>query len=256
MFFAISQLFSFLVMPLTICFLLLLAGQFFPNRVWKRRLQILGLLLLYVFSNGFVANLLINWWEPPYKSIANLPTYEVGIVLTGVTNLSKTAADRTFFDRGADRATHAVQLYKEGKIKKILVSGGQGFAPVNDQREARKLAEFMVIGGVAEDDILIEDQAKNTRENAQLTKDLLLSQNYSINETYLLITSAFHIYRAERCFLKVGINVHTFPVDYYGNDHVIDWKGLIQPSPGSLLIWHKLVKEWLGITIYRIAGYL
>lgn len=256
MFFVISQLFSFLVMPLTVCLLLLLGGQFVSNRIWKRRLQILGVALLYVFSNDFLANLLINRWEPPFKAIVDLPSYEVGIVLSGVTNLSKAAEDRTFFAKGADRATHAMQLYKAGKIKKILVSGGQGFSPINDQREARKLADFLILAGVAENDILIEDQAKNTRENALLTKEMLQAYQYPTDQTHLLITSAFHMYRAELCFQKVGIQVHTFPVDYYGNDKVIDWKGLIQPSPISLQIWHKLVKEWIGIITYRLTGYI
>ncbi|WP_209330185.1 YdcF family protein [Lunatimonas salinarum] len=256
MFFYISQLFSFLVMPLTSVIILLLAGQFMRKRKWKIWFQVAGLILLLIVSNNFLANLVINYWEPPFKPIAELPHYEVGIVLTGVTNLNKTAEDRTFFAHGADRATQAVQLYNEKKLGKILISGGQGLDPVNDQREARKLAEFMVVAGVPPEDIIVEDAAKNTRENALFTKEMLESHHYSIDQTYLLITSAFHMYRAEGCFKKVGVKVDTFPVDYYGNDRILDYKGIVQPNPNAILIWHKLVKEWLGITMYRLVGYM
>ena len=98
--------------------------------------------------------------------------------------------------------------------------------------------------------------AKNTRENALFTKEMLESHHYSIDETYLLITSAFHMYRAEGCFKKAGVKVDTFPVDYYGNDRILDYKGIVQPNPNAILIWHKLVKEWLGITMYRLVGYM
>ena len=58
-------------------------------------------------------------WEPEFKGFNEVKNHEIGIVLTGVTNLSKTAYDRTFFNKGADRITHALQLYRERKIKKI-----------------------------------------------------------------------------------------------------------------------------------------
>lgn len=256
MFFILSNLFSFLTMPLTIC-IMLIAGSFFvPSSIWKKGLNLLGLVLLLFFSNGMIANFMINWWEPPFKPMDEPTNYEIGIVLTGVTNLNKTASDRTFFDRGADRATHAIQLYKQKRIKKILITGGQGLTPANDQREAQKLAEFMIIAGVAQDDILIEDLAVNTFENAIFSRDMLISLGYPLDQKHLLITSAFHMYRAERCFAKAGLSVESFPVDYYGNDRDWDIALLLQPSPYALTLWHKMVKEWVGISVYKLAGYI
>lgn len=256
MFFYLSQLVSFLLMPLTICLLFLLAGFINKFGVWKKRFQLTGFVLLLLFTNGALSDAVMNRWEPPFKPLSSLPHYEVGIVLTGVTNLSKTASDRTFFDRGADRATHAIQLYKEGKIKKILITGGQGFMPANEQHEARKLADFMQIAGVDATDLIVEDQARNTRENAVFTKDMLDALSFDLNQEFLLITSAFHMKRSEACFRKVGLNVQTYPVDYYGNDAGLGIKGLVQPAPGALVKWHKLVKEWMGLLTYYIIGYI
>ena len=128
MFFYISQLFSFLVMPIY-HFALFLIGC---RDIWHQ-----PLLGEEAGADGFSANRIFlqqlssNWlmydWEPPPKDFHSLPDYEVGIILTGVTNIDKTPKDRTYFNKGADRVTHAVQLYKMGKIKKNPHHGRFGF---------------------------------------------------------------------------------------------------------------------------------
>ncbi|MEX2592225.1 MAG: YdcF family protein, partial [Anditalea sp.] len=208
------------------------------------------------FSNQFMANYAMYLWEPDFKVIATLPEYEVCIVLTGVTNLNKTAYDRTFFNKGADRATHALQLYKMGKIKKILITGGHGLNPTNPNTEAELLADFMVMGGVLEKDILLENQAVNTRQNAVFAKETLEKLGLDLGQEYLLITSAFHMKRSKGCFDKVGLLTETFPVDYYASDPSLTFKNFIQPSPNALLNWHILFKEWLGLIAYKLAGYI
>lgn len=256
MFFYVSQLFSFLVMPLTVILIFLISGFLVKSVAWKKRLTGIGILMLLIFTNNALSTSVINAWEPAFITIKTLPEYEIGIVLTGVTNINKTADDRTFFDKGADRATHAVQLYKEGKIKRILITGGQGFRPRNNQKEAILLANFMITAGVPERDIIIEDEAKNTWENALFTKRILEKRRENPNQRFLLITSAFHMKRAEGCFRKIGLQVDPYPVDYYGNDNPFNIRSLIQPSPNSLTLWHKLTKEWIGILVYKMAGYI
>ncbi|WP_232834893.1 YdcF family protein [Pleomorphovibrio marinus] len=243
-------------MPYTVCLLLLLAGIIWVKRDMGKRMLILGLALLFFFSNGAICNYVMNWYETPLVPIADLEYHEVGIVLTGVTNLNKVSGDRTFFDRGADRATHAVQLYKEGKLGKILITGGQGLTTVGDQREAVLLAEFMVMAGVDPGHLYIEDKARNTRENALFAKQTLEERGYDLSKKYLVITSAFHMKRALGCFEKVNMRVEGFPVDYYGSDGIWNLKGILQPSPTALALWHKLFKEWMGTLIYLVVGYI
>jgi uncharacterized SAM-binding protein YcdF (DUF218 family) len=195
-------------------------------------------------------------WEPDFKSFEELPTYEYGIVLTGVTNLNKTVYDRTFFNKGADRATHAMQLYKLGKIKKILVTGGQGFDPRNSNPEALLIQKFLVLSGVNENDIIVEDQAKNTYQNATFTKEVLNKIQFDFNQPVLIITSAFHMRRAEACFVKAGMKADTFPVDYYSSDPKINIQTLLYPDVQALMNWHILFKEWLGLVVYQMVGYI
>jgi uncharacterized SAM-binding protein YcdF (DUF218 family) len=233
-----------------------MVGMIYIKRKAGKKLMLSGLVLLLFFSNQFIANYAMYLWEPDFKNIATLPTFEVGIVLTGVTNLNKTAVDRTFFNKGADRATHAMQLYKMGKIKKILITGGQGIHPTNTNTEADLLADFMVTAGVLKKDILIENRAANTRQNAVFAKNTLVKEGFDPASKFLLITSAFHMKRSKKCFDHVGLNTEPFPADYYASDPNLTFKTLIQPSPKALLNWHILFKEWIGLVVYRLAGYI
>lgn len=256
MFFYLSQFLSFLAMPLTVISLLWVFGMLYINKKWGKTCLWIGLLLLCFFSNQFITNQAMKAWEPEFKPFAEVGNHDIGIVLTGVTNLSKTAYDRTFFNKGADRITHALQLYQEGKIKKILITGGQGLNPSNPQSEAEVLQRFLLMTGVPAEDVMIEDQAKNTRENALFTKNFLEEKGINTNQEFVLITSAFHMNRSKKCFDKVGLQTVTFPTDYYSHDTKFDIPTLFYPDPYSIFIWQKLIKEWIGIVVYALVGYI
>jgi len=258
MFFYISQLFSFLIMPFNICLTFILLGLVFKRKRWGKILLPAGIILLLFFSNGYIANLVMHNWEPQPKELSSLPSYELGIVLTGVTNINMLPKDRTYFTRGADRATHTVQLYKMGKIKKILITGGLGYDPVHPLSEAESLRDFMIWAGVTETDIITETKAVNTRENALFSEEIISSKKIGLksSDKLILITSAFHMKRAKACFLKVGLNPDTFPVDFYGKVPRLNFKSIVQPDVGSLVAWHKLTKEWVGIAVYSLVGYI
>jgi len=256
MFFYLSQFFGILMMPLTIVLILMILGIKYAQSKKGRAFSVSALILLFLLSNEFISNLSMSLWEPKFKSFDELPNYEYGVVLTGVTNLSKTTYDRTFFNKGADRATHAMQLYKLGKINKILITGGQGLNPTNTNTEALLLKNFMILSGVNETDILIEDQAKNTYQNAIFSRSILEAKQYNFNQPLLIITSAFHMKRSEGCFLKAGMKVDTFPVDYYSEDIRFNIQTLFYPQVNSIVIWNKLIKEWVGIAIYKLTGYM
>lgn len=243
-------------MPLTLVILLLLAAFFFTPKSKGRKILGTGIVLLLLFSNPFLSNLALLGWEPAYKSFDEIPPAEFGIVLTGVTNLNKTTSDRTFFGKGADRITQALQLYRMGKIKKILITGGQGLNPTNPYSEAELLKRFLIMTGVPETDILLEEKSVNTRENALFTKEFLEKEGITTQQKFILITSAFHIPRAKACFDQVGLQTLPFPVDYYSHDLKFDLPELFYPKPESLVNWHLLAKEWIGLIVYRLVDYI
>lgn len=72
-------------------------------------------------------------------------------------------------------ARRAAELYQQGYAPKILFTGGlgrntEGLLP---EPEAVRFAKVAMECGVPEEDILIEDQSRNTKENILFTKELL-----------------------------------------------------------------------------------
>ena len=76
----------------------------------------------------------------------------------------------------------------------VVVTGSQG--PGEAISEARCMADWLVARGVAEDRILIEDQADNTKENIAFSKALLHENGYDPLASYAVVSSDYHLCRA------------------------------------------------------------
>jgi uncharacterized SAM-binding protein YcdF (DUF218 family) len=254
MFFFLSKTLYYLVMPFTIvcgCFLYAFVTR---NQKYKRRAYLAALCMLFFFSNDFIANEVMRAWEIDARPISTLKKYRLGIVLTGST-MNHDLDDRVYFAKGADRVTHTIQLYKAGLIEKILISGGSGRLTGESEPEANKFKKVMVMMGVSESDILIENETRNTAESAQEVRKILLSEGFQGNDC-VLITSAFHMRRSLSCYRKAGIDLDTFSTDFYSHPRDYHIDSFLIPKIDSFVVWHKLIKEWVGFVAYKIAGYL
>lgn len=210
--------------------------------------------MLLFFSNDFIANEVMLAWELEATPIAEIKReYEMGIVLTGVTSGYREPADRVYFQKGVDRVTHAVQLYKEGIIHKILISGGSGRLVSVELPEADELKKAFVLMGVPEQDLLLENQSRNTAESAREVKKILGPTKAS---DCLLITSAFHMRRSRACFAKAGIPMDTFTTDFYSHPRHYYPDVFLIPHVEAIMIWQKIIKEWVGMAAYKVAGYI
>lgn len=255
MFFFLSKVLSFLVMPFTIVCGLFLAAAFVKRFELKKKLLISGFALLLFFSNEFIANEAMMLWEVPVTPLLELKkNYEFGIVLTGMTKHDVGPNDRVYFNCSADRVTHTVQLYKLGKLKKILVSGGSGRLDAPEAKEAFEVVSALKLMGVPEDVILIESESRNTHESAEAVKKML---GNSIDPSEcLLITSGYHLRRSISCFKKVGLNMNTFSVDFRSHRRKYAFDILFVPKIEAFGTWNILVKEWVGMVAYKTAGYI
>lgn len=211
--------------------------------------------LVLVFSNDFLANELLRWWEPEPVPVNTLPEHELAIVLGGFINTELTPRDRVYTHSGADRLLHAVFLYKQGKVKKILVSGGNAKMFIDIPKEALAARELLLTLGVPAQDILVETASRNTYENAVFTKDML-AELYPQGVKCVLLTSAFHMRRSAGCFKNAGIEFTAFATDFRTAPRSFSPDPLLIPKEDAWGKWRLLFKEWLGYTSYRVAGYI
>ncbi len=256
MFFVISKLLGYFIKPFNLILLFLVLSVFIKNVKWKVRLRWLSLGFFVFFSNGIIFNEILLLWQKPAIPIGALKDdYDIAVVLGGTTDVDREPKDRLFFHKGADRVTHAVNLYHEGKVQKVLFTGGNARLFEDPNRDNSPIFNFYVMCGVRPEDIIIESASRNTRENAIFVKQLLEEQGTS--GKVILVTSGFHMRRAEGCFRKAGIEVTGFPTDFYSTlpKDRIGFDGFI-PSPAVLNNWNFLIKEWIGYITYRLAGYI
>ncbi|MBS1488486.1 MAG: YdcF family protein [Bacteroidetes bacterium] len=250
----LSKILAYAIMPVTVISLLLVASAFIKNPRRKKRFFIVALSLLLFFSNDFIANEAVLAWEIPLTPFSQIKKeYAYAIVLTGVTKHEPGFHDRVFFNRGADRVIHTMQLYKMGIVKKIVVSGGSGRLTAMDRKEADEMADALLLMGVRQEDILKEGESRNTRESAVAVKKML--QGITTPAECLLVTSAYHMRRSAACFKKVGWPMDTFTVDFLSHQRNFYVDTLLIPKGEAIGNWQIIIREWVGLMMYKLVGY-
>ena len=180
--------------------------------------------------------------------------YTWGILLSGVAKGGMTPDDRVYFQRGADRVTHTLQLYKKGLVSKILVSGGSGRLLDIGEREANDLSDVLIMMGVSPEDILVESESRNTHESAVAVKKIL--ENKVTPDQCILITSGFHMRRSHSAFAKAGWEIDAFSTDFLTHPRTYTFDVLFIPKIEAINIWHHLIKETIGYVAYFVVGYI
>jgi uncharacterized SAM-binding protein YcdF (DUF218 family) len=258
MFFYLSKIFSFLLMPYVQMCIWFILSMILRNKKLKKTFFLLGIFYLFFFSNRFISNEMMVMWEIPPTPIASLDTgYQVGIVLGGgMIDMEREPRDRVYTSDRIDRVNQAIFLYKKGIINKILLSGGSGRLVDNEFKEAQGLFEYLMVSGIQEQDILIEDSSRNTRENAMFSKQVLEKHGLA-DQKHLLITSASHLRRATACFLKVNLDVRGFSADFDGHfKRRFTPDMLFIPDPEAYYDWQVIIREIIGIVAYKVSGYI
>lgn len=99
------------------------------------------------------------------------------------------------------RALQAARLYRQGRVAKVIASGGPpGAAP----SEAEVIRTLCLTAGVADEDIITEDQAASTAENIRNALPLLA--RHGIGQVWV-VTDRYHARRAAMTARAHGLDV-------------------------------------------------
>jgi vancomycin permeability regulator SanA len=134
------------------------------------------------------------------------------IIFDGITDKGKTAdialilgnkvnEDGTLSRGLAHRMQCGLELYKAGRFKKIIVSGGKG---KEGHFEGDKMREFLLQNGVPDSIIIVDNEGFNTR--ASMKNTLLLRKKLHFNSV-LVISQYFHLTRSKMLFRKSDLQV-------------------------------------------------
>lgn len=251
--FAFSKIFWLFAQPANLLLALLLLGLLLGFTPWRR----LGRWLTAVVALGFLViavvplgDWLMQTLEQRFPAPATLPDQVDGIVvLGGAVGVAITVEyGRPALNGHAERMTEFVAMARKYPQAKLVFTGGSGTLLGDDKITEADVARFLFETiGPAPDRVIYESESRNTFENAVKTKSLVGPKD---GETWLLITSAFHMPRAVGVFRKAGWEVQPYPVDY---------KSMRRPRmrfslAGGLNMLHFAMHEWIGMIAYRLLG--
>lgn len=250
MFFTLSKVLFFLLSPVTWVGILFLITLFVNSRVWKRILNITLLVIIVVFTNPFFYRNMVMLWQTPINELKNNKVYEAGILLGGFSDYD--INNHGYFDESADRFIQTVSLYREGKIKKIIMTGGNGTLSRDKPAESFFIEQQLIRNGIPKSDIILESFSRNTFENAVYTKFII--DSLKAPGPFLLITSAMHMPRSMRLFRKEGIPIQPYPCNFRVYNSRFSLSDTIAPDPSLLVEWKYFFKEIVGLLLYQALG--
>lgn len=255
MFFILSKILAILLKPLTL--VLFLGGYAFLGKNARRRYKsgLAALVILFICTNPWLITVISHYWETPRENLSTIQQpYDIGVLLGGYTDFNVANSTGTaHFNRSANRMVTTLTLYKTGKIKHILLTGGDGRILGRSINEALVARWYLQQNGVPDSAILVETRSRNTRENALFSK--MMVDSLMPGARCLIITSAWHIRRSEGCFQKVGLPCDFFGTDFFeeqGSGNPFEW---IEPDWKALMKWESLIKEWIGYVVYKMKGW-
>lgn len=250
MFFFLSKVISFIIDPF-FWIILLFFSALIHKKIYKRKTYfILGFLVLLIFSNSvFYKKINQLWCDLPNK---NKNKYDVGILLGGMISLSSTEKNIKFANNN-DRLLNTLDLFYKNKIDKILISGASGSLTSN-LKEAAILKKYLIQVGIRDSCILIENNSKNTFENAYYCEKLLLDTLNFKNPSCLIITSSYHMRRSLAIFEKTRLECDPFIKKTDKKHFDLEW--IIIPQSNILFKWKILLHEMIGYLSYVLAGYI
>ncbi|MDE6108551.1 MAG: YdcF family protein [Oscillospiraceae bacterium] len=103
-----------------------------------------------------------------------------------------------------NRLDTALEYLENHPDMTVVVTGGKG--DDEHQSEARCMYDYLTAHGVDGETILMEDQARNTWQNANYTLNLLLERGYDTTGDVLLVSSGFHLARIEMLWNRATEN--------------------------------------------------
>jgi uncharacterized SAM-binding protein YcdF (DUF218 family) len=215
----------------------------------RRILTFLAVLMLFI---GFfpVGSWLIYPLEERYEIPASLPEKVDGIiVLSGAIDINlSNYRNQAQVNELIERDLAFVQLAHRYPDARLIYTGGTGSIVNSQSRGADGGRLFLSQQAINLERILFERNSRNTAESAEYSYTLAQPKP---DETWLLITTSWHMPRSMGVFCKAGWNVTPFPVDFRTSDRILyDIKLDFSDHLDTLVIG---TKEWVGLIGYWLG---
>lgn len=244
MYFIISKLLYFLILPLNWVITLLLIAAFTKRKKLRRWTGGIAVVLLLVLSCPYLYTVVAWNWDYRRVEISPNKKYSAVIVLGGFTSTDD--KQNGYFNAAADRFIQGIRLYEMGNASHILISGGNGQLIQGGYSEGEWTQLQLKQLHIPDSVVLIEGKSRNTYENAKFSKEVL--DKNGLKPKYLLVTSAFHMRRALMIFKNQGMDVDAYPCNFFLGGDSFSFQQLM-PEFATITYWPIYVKEMVGYMV-------
>ena len=238
------------ILPLIVSPLFIILGLIILGLIiGSKKTSFMGLIVLVVCSLPIFSNRLIAYLEHNYqlKNISEVDTADAIVVLSGMVRTIQTNEVLSYeFSESVDRIFAGIDLFKENKAPSLILTRGTVPWSVG-KPEGEYLQDIAIKYGVPRKNILLTENVQNTDQEAKSVKKILTIDAPKV----ILVTSAFHMPRAQKVFEEVGIRIVPFPVDFRNASSKLTFMHFM-PSAKSIWETSFFVKEMIGRTYYNL----
>ena len=233
------------VLPIMLVIIVILIGLI-KN---KKMLIYISVGVLYIlstpiFSNNFFKLVEGNEYRKPISAIDSADAI---VVLSGMLEINE-VGDSTYIEWGdPDRFFGGITLFKAGKAQKLIFTGGKMPWDKTKKTEGEVLKEYAISNGIPSEKIFVTKDVENTADEAVAVKELI-----SPSKRIILVTSAYHMYRAKRLFEIQGFDVVPYKVDYKASRNNTTKLMDFLPSAGNLELSETGIREIFGRIFYLL----
>ena len=253
--FYIARVANYLLEPLyilsfflVILIFLLLFTNFKKLTIFSAKfLLILFLFFGYIPLSNFLLNKIEDFIKPSKYPVQQL----TGVIILGGSfdlELESKERNEVLLNSAAERLTKALEIYKKNPRLLILFSGASNKVKPIGWSESDMAKKFFLEQGVRSENLIFENQSRNTFENISYSKDIIKNNK----GTWGLVTSASHMPRSYFGFKKQGLILEPIIADYRTGTSSIFWINF--DIKKGLENWNIILHEVVGIFYYKITG--
>ena len=235
------------ILPIMLVIMVILIGLI-KN---KKKLIYIAIGVLYILSTPIFSNNFFKLVEGSeyIKLISAIDSADAIVVLSGMLEINE-VGDSTYIEWGdPDRFFGGMALFKADKAQKLVFTGGKMPWDKAKKTEGEVLKEYAISNGIPSEKIFVTKDVENTADEAVAVIELI-----SPSKRIILVTSAYHMYRAKRLFEKQGFEVIPFKVDYKSDRNkevtILDFF----PSAENLKITETGIREIVGRLFYFVKN--
>ena len=217
--------------------------------IGSKKTSFVGVVILVICSMPIVSGKMIAYLESDYElnRPSGIDTANAIVVLSGMVKTIKIKDSLDYeWSEAVDRFFAGIDLFRLNKAPTLIFTRGKVPWSIG-LPEGEFLREEAIKLGIPKKDILLTENVENTDQEAKAIKKLFSIDNPKI----ILVTSAFHMPRAQLVFEAAGINVIPFPVDFKTGAGKLTFMSFI-PSAVSFASTNFFVREIIGRTYYNL----